>query len=135
MSAGRSARGRSWPPSRRSCSSDSSSTSADGSPSWSTPTTSPPRPPAPGASGSTRPGRSKGAAHPYPCAAAKAAAHGYLEAAGVDGTVTVRDGTTVTVAVHDTYDTVFLAAIGIGRLDATGTASARVTRTFGGNER
>lgn len=67
--------------------------------------------------------------------AAKAAANGYLEAAGVDGTVTVRNGTTVTVAVTDTYDTVFLAAIGIGRLDVTGTASARVIRTFGGNER
>ncbi|QAY63531.1 pilus assembly protein [Xylanimonas allomyrinae] len=67
--------------------------------------------------------------------AAKAAARGYLEAAGVSGTVTVRDGTTVTVAVSDTYDTVFLAVIGIGRLDVTGTASARVIRTFGGVER
>jgi hypothetical protein len=67
--------------------------------------------------------------------AARSAANGYLEAAGVDGTVTVRNGSTVTVAVSDTYDTMFLAAIGIDRLDVTGTASARVIRTFGGNER
>ncbi|MCL1870591.1 MAG: pilus assembly protein [Promicromonosporaceae bacterium] len=68
-------------------------------------------------------------------AAAKSAANGYLAAAGVDGTVTVSNGTTVTVTVHDHYETVFLAAVGIGRLGVTGTASARVIRTFGGVER
>ena len=68
-------------------------------------------------------------------AAAKSAASDYLTAAGVEGTATVQDGTTVTVTVRDTYDTVFLSVIGIGRLEVTGTGSARVIRTFGGNER
>lgn len=68
-------------------------------------------------------------------ARATSAARDYLTAAGVDGTVTVEGGTTVTVAVHDTYGTAFLSVIGIDGLDVTGTASARVVRTLGGIER
>ncbi|MPV35956.1 TadE/TadG family type IV pilus assembly protein [Georgenia subflava] len=66
---------------------------------------------------------------------ARSAARDYLAAAGVDGTVTIENGTTVSVAVHDTYDTAFLSVIGIDGLDVTGTASARVVRTLGGIER
>lgn len=68
-------------------------------------------------------------------AQAKAAARDYLTATGLDGAVTVTDGTTVTVTVHETYDTVFLSVIGIDGLDVTGTASARAVRTLGGIER
>ncbi|QCX27714.1 pilus assembly protein [Nocardioides jishulii] len=68
-------------------------------------------------------------------AAARAAAERYLEAAGVNGTVDIRDGDTITVTVHDTYDAKFLGLIGITRLDVTGTASARLVRTLGGNQR
>ncbi len=65
---------------------------------------------------------------------AKAAARDYLAAAGIRGTVSVSGGTTITVSVHDTYRTVFLSVIGIGSIDATGTASARIARTLGGSE-
>src|SRR3954452_18034999 len=44
-------------------------------------------------------------------AAARAAAQGYLEVAGVSGTVTITNGNTITVTVHDTYDARFLGLI------------------------
>ena len=61
-------------------------------------------------------------------AAARAAAQRYLDAAGVAGTVTINDGTTITVTVTDSYDPQFLGLIGINRLDVTGTATARTRK-------
>ncbi|QAY68767.1 pilus assembly protein TadG-related protein [Xylanimonas protaetiae] len=66
--------------------------------------------------------------------AAKAEATRYLEAAGATGTVTVSDGTRVTVTVTGTYDTVILGVIGINALDVTATATSRTVRTLGGIE-
>lgn len=66
--------------------------------------------------------------------AARIAAQRYLNAAGVTGTVTITDGDTITVTVQDAYEPQFLGLIGINRLDVTGTATARLVRTLGGNE-
>ena len=68
-------------------------------------------------------------------AAARTAAQRYLDAAGVSGTVAITNGNTITVTVHDSYDPRFLGAIGINHLDVTGTATARLIRTLGGNPR
>ena len=68
-------------------------------------------------------------------AAARAAAERYLDVAGVDGTVSIHNGNTITVTVHDRYDPQFLGLIGINRLDVTGTATARLIRTLGGSQR
>lgn len=68
-------------------------------------------------------------------AAARAAAQSYLQTAGMSGTVTVTNGNTITVTVRDTYDPRFLGLIGINKLDVTGTATARLIRTLGGNPR
>lgn len=67
-------------------------------------------------------------------AAARAAAQRYLDAAGVTGTVAITNGNTITVTVQDSYDPQFLGLLGINRLDVSGTASARLIRTFGGSE-
>ena len=67
--------------------------------------------------------------------AARAAAQAYLKAAGVTGTVMVTNGDTITVTVTDTYEPRFLGLIGITELDVTGTASARLIRTLGGDPR
>lgn len=67
-------------------------------------------------------------------AAAHAAAQRYLDVAGVDGTVSIHNGNTITVTVHDRYDPQFLGLIGINRLDVTGTATARLIRTIGGSQ-
>jgi Flp pilus assembly protein TadG len=67
-------------------------------------------------------------------AAARAAAQRYLDVAGVDGTVSIRNGNTITVTVNDHYDPQFLGLIGINRLDVTGTATARLIRTLGGSQ-
>ena len=66
--------------------------------------------------------------------AARAAAERYLDAAGVTGSVAIAGGTTIMVTVRDAYDPQFLGVIGITHLDVTGTASARLIRTLGGNE-
>lgn len=68
-------------------------------------------------------------------AAARAAAQRYLDAAGVNGTVEVTNGNTITVTVNDSYAPQFLGLIGINRLDVTGTATARLIRTLGGSQR
>jgi Flp pilus assembly protein TadG len=68
-------------------------------------------------------------------AAARAAAQRYLDDAGVSGTVAITNGNTITVSVHDSYDPRFLGLLGINRLDVNGTATARLIRTLGGNER
>ncbi|MFH5824714.1 pilus assembly protein TadG-related protein [Georgenia sp. AZ-5] len=67
--------------------------------------------------------------------AAVAAAEQYLAAKDATGSVTVIDGTTLTVSVTDTYPTVFLGIIGINQLEVTSSADARLVRTLGGNER
>jgi Flp pilus assembly protein TadG len=66
--------------------------------------------------------------------AAKSAAQGYLNAAGVQGTVTVVDGDTLIVHTTDTYNSKFLGIIGLDSMNVTGEASARLIRTQGGTE-
>lgn len=59
--------------------------------------------------------------------AAQAAAQAYLNAAGTPGTATVSgDGKTLTVTTRGTYDTKFLAAMGIGTLSVTGHGKANL---------
>jgi hypothetical protein len=65
---------------------------------------------------------------------AVAAAHAYLTTAGVRGTATATAGTRITVTVHDTWQPRFLGIAGVGPLDVTATATARVVRTVGGIE-
>ena len=67
-------------------------------------------------------------------AAARNAAQDYLSTAGVNGTVSITDGTTITVNVTDTYRPKFLSIIGLGGLPVTGEASARLIRTIAGSE-
>lgn len=67
-------------------------------------------------------------------AAARAAARRYLDDAGVEGSVEVTNGNTITVTVQDHYDPQFLGLIGINRLEVTGTATARLIRTLGGTQ-
>ena len=67
-------------------------------------------------------------------AAARVAAQNYLDAAGVDGTVSITGGDTIHVTVTDSYDPRFLPFLGIKQLNVTGTASARLVRTLGGTE-
>ena len=67
-------------------------------------------------------------------AAARVAAQDYLDAAGVDGTVSVTGGDTIHVTVTDAYDPRFLPFLGITHLDVSDTASARLVRTLGGTE-
>ena len=66
---------------------------------------------------------------------ARAAAQQYLRAAGVTGTVGVTGGVTLTVTVHDSYQTKFLGLIGVTDLGVTSTATAHLVRTLGGNPR
>ena len=65
---------------------------------------------------------------------ARVAAQAYLEASGVEGTVTVTGGDTVHVSVTDTYDPRFLEIVGISNLTVTGDATAQVIRTLGDRE-
>jgi Flp pilus assembly protein TadG len=66
--------------------------------------------------------------------AARVAAQQYLAASGIEGTVSVSGGDTITVSVTDSYEPKFLLFLGIQQLDVTGTASARLIRSLGGNE-
>lgn len=66
--------------------------------------------------------------------AARSVAEAYLSAAGIDGTVSISGGDTITVNVTDTYEPRFLALLGIDHLDVTGTATAHVVRSLGGTE-
>ncbi len=66
--------------------------------------------------------------------AARSAAEAYLSAAGVDGTVSISGGDTITVDVTDTYEARFLALLGIDHLNVTGTATAHLVRSLGGTE-
>ena len=67
-------------------------------------------------------------------AAARAAAQGYLAAADVSGSVSIRGGDTILVRVTDSYEPLFLGLIGINNLHVTGQASARLVRSLGGTE-
>jgi Flp pilus assembly protein TadG len=65
-----------------------------------------------------------------------AAAKAYIASAGMSGDATVTGGgTTITVTVADTYETKFLAIIGVTSLRVTGSAETRVVRAVGGVER
>ncbi|WP_329583498.1 pilus assembly protein TadG-related protein [Streptomyces sp. NBC_01361] len=65
--------------------------------------------------------------------AAQGAAQDYLAAAGVDGDVQITDaGRTMTVTVHDTYNTTFAQLIGQGTINVTGHASAHLQTQAGG---
>jgi len=66
--------------------------------------------------------------------AARSDAEAYLSAAGIDGTVSISGGDTITVNVTDSYEPRFLALLGIDHLDVTGTATARLVRSLGGTE-
>jgi Flp pilus assembly protein TadG len=68
-----------------------------------------------------------------PALAAKAA-RAYLTASGLNGTVQVTGGTTITVHVRDVYATKFLGIIGITSMTVTGHAHSRITRSVGGVE-
>lgn len=60
-------------------------------------------------------------------AAAQAAAQAYLARAGTHGSTALSgDGTKLTVTVHDTYNTKFLAVAGIGSMNVTGHGTARL---------
>ena len=67
--------------------------------------------------------------------AARRAAEAYLDAAAVSGSVAVSGGDSLSVTVHDTYDTKFLGLIGITHLDVTSSATAHLVRTLGGTAR
>ena len=67
-------------------------------------------------------------------AAAHAAAHAYLGATGVHGTVAVTEGTVLTVRTTDTYRTKFLGVIGLDTMAVTGEASARLIQTQAGDQ-
>lgn len=67
--------------------------------------------------------------------AARDAAQTYLDQAGITGTVAITSPDTITVTVHDSYQTKFLGLIGINRLDITSTASAHLIRTLGASQR
>ena len=66
--------------------------------------------------------------------AAESAAQGYLNAAGVQGSVTVVNGDTLIVRTTDTYDSKFLGIVGLDSMRVTGEASARLIRAQGGIE-
>ena len=67
---------------------------------------------------------------------AVAAAKAYIVAAGMSGDAAMTaGGTTITVTVVDTYETKFLAIVGLERLRVTGSAETRVVRVVGGVER
>ncbi len=62
---------------------------------------------------------------------ARAVATAYLRAAGVTGTVTISDGTLLTVRTTDTYRSKFLGIIGMRHMTVTGEGSARLIQTPG----
>jgi Flp pilus assembly protein TadG len=65
--------------------------------------------------------------------AAQAAAQDYLAAEGVQGNVEIiDDGRTMTVTVHDTYNTFFAQLVGKGSINVTGTATAHLQTQAGG---
>jgi len=70
-------------------------------------------------------------ADPY---AAAIAARTFIRTAGMDGSASIRGGTTIVVDVNTTYRTKVLTAIGISSLPVSGHAEARIARAVGGVE-
>ncbi|MGW9613254.1 pilus assembly protein TadG-related protein [Streptomyces sp. NA13] len=65
--------------------------------------------------------------------AATGAAQDYLAAAHVTGNVEITDGgQSITVTVHDTYNTLFAQFVGKGTIHVTGTATAQLHTQAGG---
>ncbi|MCX4826204.1 hypothetical protein OG883_41800 [Streptomyces sp. NBC_01142] len=65
--------------------------------------------------------------------AAVGAAQDYLAAANVQGDVQITNGgQTLTVTVHDTYDTYFAQFVGKSTINVTGTAKAHLQTQAGG---
>jgi Flp pilus assembly protein TadG len=65
--------------------------------------------------------------------AAQAAAQDYLAANNVQGDVQITDdGQTITVTVHDTYNTLFAQLVGRGTINVTGSATAHLQTQAGG---
>lgn len=66
---------------------------------------------------------------------ARRAALEYIEQAGMTGTVSIDDGTTITVIATATYEPVFLSSLGVQALQVTGSARARAVEALEGTER
>jgi Flp pilus assembly protein TadG len=82
--------------------------------------------------GDVRAGTSTGA-NP---ARARSAARDYLDAAGMTGSIEVTDsGRTLTVNATAPYSPVFLAAIGVGQMNVTGTATVDLVQVQQGELR
>ncbi len=65
--------------------------------------------------------------------AATGAAQDYLATANVTGNVEITDGgQSITVTVHDTYNTLFAQFVGKGTIHVTGTATAQLHTQAGG---
>ncbi|GFH78534.1 MULTISPECIES: TadE/TadG family type IV pilus assembly protein [Streptomyces diastaticus group] len=65
--------------------------------------------------------------------AATGAAQDYLATADVTGNVEITDGgQSITVTVHDTYNTLFAQFVGKGTIHVTGTATAQLHTQAGG---
>lgn len=67
--------------------------------------------------------------------AARAAAQGYLSAAGVEGTVQIIGPTTLSVRVTVAYQPKFLGAVGIGPKTVSGDATIQLSRVVNGATR
>lgn len=63
---------------------------------------------------------------------ARYAAQSYLRDAGVRGSVSIVNGTTIRVTTSETYSTTYLGLLGIGHMTVTGDATAELIRTEGG---
>ena len=68
-------------------------------------------------------------------ALARAAAQDYLAAAEVSGSVSITNGTMISVDTTESYQPVFLNIVGIGSVTVTGHAQARIVRAIEGSER
>lgn len=65
---------------------------------------------------------------------AKQAAQRYLNASGVEGSVSLVDGTTLVVETTTHYQPVFLGLAGVGELTTKGSAEVRLVRGLDGGE-
>ncbi len=66
---------------------------------------------------------------------AVSAARAYLASSGVEGSVSIANGTTLTVSTTDTYQTKFLSIVGLSGMRVSGSAQARLIRVVQGTER
>ena len=63
------------------------------------------------------------------------AARAYLASSGMEGSVNLSNGTTLTVSTSDTYQTKFLSIVGLSGMRVSGSAEARLIRAVQGTER